>query len=273
MDVEELRQRYNDGERDFSGIELRDVDLRGIHLSNVIFHKAKLINVDLSKSNLSKADLSEADLTGSNLNDAELEAANLSNAILTNTNLSYPNLTDADVTGSNIEATLNLASHHTFLIDESKNKNTELLTELRNLTRGFPHLYNSEGSSDYDIFLWDTATRGDFTLEKFLEAASFLLEVDSIDLLEGKFDIEEFSFILQEIKQYIVNREYFNLKVGGIFDYEPIPFLIGNTDAGDWIGICPVFHTEREGEEKIGRIQDKASEKIEYKPLISGKKN
>ena len=269
MDVEELRQRYNDGERDFSGIELRDVDLSGIHLSYVIFHKAKLINVDLSKSNLSKADLSEADLTGSNLNDAELEAANLRNAILTNTNLSYPNLTDADVTGSNIEAALNLASHHTFLIDESKNNHTELLIELRNLTRGFHHWYNSEGSSYYDIFLWDTASRGDFTLEKFLEAAGFLVEVDSIDLLEGKFDIEEFSFILQDIKQYIVNREYFYLKVGGIFDYEPIPVLIGNTEVGDWIGICPVFDIGIFGEEEIGRIQDNASNKIEYQPLKS----
>ena len=171
MDKEEFLKWYRDGERDFSGVELRDVDLRGIHLSNTIFHKAKLINVDLSKSNLSKADLSEADLTGSNLNDAELEAANLSNAILTNTNLSYPNLTDADVTGSNIEAALNLASHHTFLIDESKNKNTELLIELRNLTRGFSHSYNSEGSSDYDIFLWDTASRGDFTVLKVIKSS------------------------------------------------------------------------------------------------------
>ena len=43
MDVEELRQRYKDGERDFSGIELRDVDLRGIWLSQRIDRKDKLI--------------------------------------------------------------------------------------------------------------------------------------------------------------------------------------------------------------------------------------
>lgn len=53
MDVKELRQRYRYGERDFSGIELRDVDLSGIDLSDkVILRKAKLINVNLSNSEL-----------------------------------------------------------------------------------------------------------------------------------------------------------------------------------------------------------------------------
>ncbi|MEL6458974.1 MAG: hypothetical protein AAFQ91_12070 [Cyanobacteria bacterium J06621_15] len=41
MDVEELLQKYKDGERDFSGIELRDVDLSGIHLYDLSLHKAK----------------------------------------------------------------------------------------------------------------------------------------------------------------------------------------------------------------------------------------
>ena len=63
------------------------------------------------------------------------------------------------------------------------------------------------------------------------------------------------------------------MKVGGLFDYEPIPVLIGNTLSGDWIGMCPVFDIEKFGEEEIGRIQDNASHKIEYKPLISGLKN
>ena len=63
------------------------------------------------------------------------------------------------------------------------------------------------------------------------------------------------------------------MKVGGLFDYEPIPVLIGYTLSGDWIGMCPVFDIEKFGEEEIGRIQDNASHKIEYKPLISGLKN
>ena len=49
--------------------------------------------------------------------------------------------------------------------------------------------------------------------------------------------------------------------------------MIGNTQAGDWIGICPIFDIDRYDDEEIGRIQDNASRKIEYKPLISGLKN
>ena len=273
MDVEEFRQRYKDGERDFSGVEIRDADLSNIRLSEANLRGAKLINVNLNYAQLCNADLSEADLSGSNLSNADLQEANLRNAILTNTDLNCTELIGANVIGTNIEAASNLASHHSFLVDESKNKNTKLLTEIRELTRGFHHRYNSEGFSDYNIFLWDTASRGDFALEKFLEAVGFLVEVDSIDILENKFHIQEFSCILQKIKpSQIKNREYFYFEIGGLFDYEPIPVLIGNTQAGDWIGICPLFDIERGGEEEIGRMQDNASNKIEYAPLISALK-
>ena len=295
MDKEEFLKRYENGERDFSGIELRDVDLSGINLSDkIILRKAKLIKVNLSNSELWKADLSEANLSGSNLKSTNLweanltkanltnvslycgnlEAANLRNAILIDTDLRYTNLTGADFTSANVEAALNLASHHLFLVDESKNQNIELLAKLRDLTRGFRYSYSSEGSSYYDIFLWDIESRGDFTLEKLLEAVGSLVEVNSIDLLEGKFYIYEFNLILEDIKQYIQNRKYFYFKLDiDLFDNVPIPLLIGNTEAGDWIGICPVFDIERVGEEKIGRIQDNASNKVEYEPLISGLKN
>ena len=56
MDKEEFLKRYDEGERDFSGIELRDVDLSGKGFSKIILRKAKLINVNLSNSYLSKAD-------------------------------------------------------------------------------------------------------------------------------------------------------------------------------------------------------------------------
>ena len=300
MDVEELRQRYKDGERDFSGIELRDVDLRGIWLSQridrkdkLILNQAKLINVDLSNAILWKADLSEADLTGSNLTHADLSktnlinadltnanlscadlnSANLRNANLTNTNLNYTDLIGADLIGTNIDKAINVASHHLFLLDEQKKPNTELVTELRDLTRGLLNYHNSCGAYPYDIFLWDTASRGDFTFEKFLEAAGFLVEVDAIDLLEGKFYIEEFSFIIQDIKQYINDRKYYYCKLGGDFLYydgdQSKPILIGKTKLDDWIGICPVFDIERGGEDEFSGIIDFTYKKAEYAPLKS----
>ena len=244
MDKEEFLRRYNEGERDFSGIELTDVDL------------------------------SEADLSGSNLFEANLKRANLRNTILTNTNLDCTELIGADLTGSNIDEAINVSSPHLLVVDENKNNNTELVTELRGLTRGLAHSHNSESSYPIDVFMWDTASRGDFTLEKFLEAAGFLVKVDSIDFLDNTFPVQEFSLIVEKIKPYIaVEREYYYLKIGigGIneFDDGIVSILIGKTKTGDWIGICPFINIDRGGREELGRIEDNSSKKIEHASLVS----
>lgn len=286
MDKEEFLKRYQNGERDFSGIELRDMDLSFITLAKVSFHRAKLINVNFQTANLKNADFSEADLTGSylvgadlieanltkanlsnsNLYIANLTEAKLNNSILTNTDLNCTELIGADLTGSNIEEAINVSSTHLLLVDEDKSNNTELVTVIRNLTRGLANYYNSEDAYPYNIFLWNKASRGNFTLEKFLEAAGFLVKVDSIDFLDYTFPVEEFSFILQEIKPFsIKNREYYYFKfTTRLFNDEKIPVLIGNTETGDWIGICPLFDIGRGFKKEIGRITDKASNKIEY---------
>ncbi len=231
MDKKEFLRRYDNGERDFSGIEIRDMDLSGIDLSDVSLHRAKLIKVNLSKTRLWEADLSEADLSGSDLFNADLQEANLQNAILTNTNLESTKLIGADLTGSNIDKAINVSSPHLLVVDEYKNNNTELVTELRELTGGLAHSHNSESSYPIDVFMWDTVSRGDFTLEKFLEAAGFLVKVDSIDFLDNTFPAQEFSFILEKIKPYItVEREYYYLKIVHIY-------IVGKVDTGDWIGI------------------------------------
>ena len=274
MDVEEFLKRYRDGEKDFSGIELRDVDLSGKGFSEIKIHKAKLINVDMSKAQLWEADLSEADLSGSNLFNADLKEANLKNAILTNTNLESTKLIGADLTGSNIDQAINVSSPHLLVVDESKNNNTELITELRELTRGLYNNHNTECSYPIDVFMWDTASRGDFRLDKFLEAAGFLVKVDLIDFLDNTFPVEEFSLIVEKIKPYItVEREYYYLKIGigwiNEFDEGIVSILIGKTKAGDWIGVCPFLNIERGGREELGRIEDNSSKKNEYASLIS----
>ena len=274
MDKEEFLRRYDEGERDFCGIELTDVDLSDKSFYEINLHRAKLINVNLSKTRLWEADLSEADLSGSNLFEADLKEANLINAILTNTNLESTKLIGADLTGSNIDKAINVSSPHLLVVDEYKNNNTELVTELRELTRGLYNDHNTESSYPIDVFMWDTASRGDFTLEKFLEAAGFLVKVDSIDFLDNTFPVQEFSLIVEQIKPYIsVEREYSYLKIGigwiDEFDEGIVSILIGKTNTGDWIGICPFLNIERGGREEIGRIEDNSSKKIEYASLIS----
>ena len=62
MEAEELLRRYAAGERDFTGIDLRE---------------SKLIDVQLTEINLRKADLSGADLTRIDLQNAVLQDSKL----------------------------------------------------------------------------------------------------------------------------------------------------------------------------------------------------
>jgi hypothetical protein len=103
-----LIARYNNGERDFSSIELPNAnlegaDLRGIDLVLAKLPRAILRFTNLSDANLSYADLRGADFTGANLQRADLSGANLREAIMTPTDLTdadlrYANLRDADLT-------------------------------------------------------------------------------------------------------------------------------------------------------------------------------
>ena len=91
ISAEEFWKRYEDGERDFTGINLARVNLSGKTLDS---------NVSLSQANLSSANLANAKLTGvnligANLQDANLNSTNLQSADLIEANLSGANLTKA----------------------------------------------------------------------------------------------------------------------------------------------------------------------------------
>ena len=64
MNAEELRQRYSIGERDFSGIDIRNAELNNICLSQANLLGAKIIDCHLNHANLSEANLCNADLEG-----------------------------------------------------------------------------------------------------------------------------------------------------------------------------------------------------------------
>lgn len=107
ISAEEFLQRYEEGERDFTGINLAGVDLSGKTLDS---------NVSLSQANLSHANLANAKLTGVNLIGANLQGANLNltnllNADLIEVNLSGANLTKAILYSARlIQANLSLAN-------------------------------------------------------------------------------------------------------------------------------------------------------------------
>jgi hypothetical protein len=88
----QLTERYRQGDRHFSGIDLREVDLS----------RLQLFQADLSQANLFAANLAGADLRQVNLSQANLSRANLQNADLRGANLTGANLRRANLTGADI---------------------------------------------------------------------------------------------------------------------------------------------------------------------------
>jgi uncharacterized protein YjbI with pentapeptide repeats len=126
MTGEELRRRYTARQRDFSYLNLSEVNisgldpdfdssvydiaengypdftvnLSGINLCGANLTKANLqmmvlLNADLSETILTGAKLTKSNLTNANLSYATLIRADLSGCDLSNTNLSYSDLTQA----------------------------------------------------------------------------------------------------------------------------------------------------------------------------------
>jgi hypothetical protein len=77
-------KRYAGGERNFSGIDLQDVDLSGMILNDV---------------NLEHANLAGVCLRGARLRGACLQNTNLSDAVLQDADLSYADLSQANLVG------------------------------------------------------------------------------------------------------------------------------------------------------------------------------
>lgn len=109
LPVDELKQRYAAGERNFINANLRCAMLNELNLSKANLSWAKLNWANLSKTNLSGADLTAADLGHANLNEADLRGANLSLADLRGANLNQVNLSGANLRGAKLdEANLTL---------------------------------------------------------------------------------------------------------------------------------------------------------------------
>jgi uncharacterized protein YjbI with pentapeptide repeats len=102
-----LRQRYEQGGRDFRHADLSGVNLSGVNLSGASLAWADLSWADLTGANLSGANLLGANLLGANLSGADLSGANLSGVNLLGTslsgvNLSWANLHNANLSGADL---------------------------------------------------------------------------------------------------------------------------------------------------------------------------
>ena len=101
LPLNDLKERYQSGERSFVGEDFNSSDLSGLTLIGCDFRNSNFFQTDLNKCNLDKCDfrganlreanlretsLKKADLSGAYLNEADLSGANLSHAILKDTN-------------------------------------------------------------------------------------------------------------------------------------------------------------------------------------------
>jgi uncharacterized protein YjbI with pentapeptide repeats len=99
--AEELLVRYENGERNFAGVEL--IQSEGVPLdSSIDLEGAILRDINLRGAYLRQADLTGADLFGAFLELAWLKRAIVRDANLYSANLSWCNLTQADLRGTNL---------------------------------------------------------------------------------------------------------------------------------------------------------------------------
>ena len=92
---------------DFSGTNLKQMNLSGMYLSGVYFIEANLNQINLNRAiltgaNFSEAELNEANLRGANLGEAHLIKAKLDQANLSGTYLSHANLRGAELRQTNL---------------------------------------------------------------------------------------------------------------------------------------------------------------------------
>jgi len=102
MDGEELLKKYANGERDFTGIVLCEVNLNRANLPQANFSRAILSLTNLSGANMSEVDLSQAKLNVARLSSTNLAGAKLNGAILNVANMIRADLSNAEL----IDATL-----------------------------------------------------------------------------------------------------------------------------------------------------------------------
>ena len=109
MSTKELLQRYADGERDFSWVDLSLKsfnNLGSVNLSGANLSHAYLYLTDLSHADLSMVDLSWSCMDNAKLQGANLQGANLSNARLKNVKLMGANLSGANLSGADLHMTI-----------------------------------------------------------------------------------------------------------------------------------------------------------------------
>ncbi|MEQ8755808.1 MAG: pentapeptide repeat-containing protein [Coleofasciculus sp. G1-WW12-02] len=282
-----------------TGANLQNTSLSSANLQSANLTQAKLGRADFCYANLNQANLNQAYLFGVNLEQATLQNATLRNTTLTDANLEGADFTDADLndadlTGAklfqtNLTNVINASGSASIFFNTPSNPNLTLLNQIREACEGFS--YPSEADYPYEVFLWETVNRGEFTLEGLLKACGHLRKIpadafrtnnfddlewlqplanDVIDfIIEDQDEIQEFHSLLTHVETYLTNIQVLLLKTdryGGIY------IILANTPSGDWLGISTQvldnLLQNDHGDSRIFRLKDLAIAKPENYELI-----
>lgn len=136
---------------DFSGADLRNVNLENAELinadlSNANFENANLREVNLTQSNLSESNFTNADLSGANLENSNLRGANFTDANLEGANFNNANLKDA-IFG---EATLiNNILSNTIINNRNTNPNDVFSKVREEKRKDVPNNFSADSDREY----------------------------------------------------------------------------------------------------------------------------
>jgi uncharacterized protein YjbI with pentapeptide repeats len=100
MDRQELKERFNSGERDFSEVDWTGADLHSLYLKGIILVGANLSKVDLSDALIENSNMEKVCFDGSSLlevsfQNTNLHQANFDNSILVSAHFNKCNADDA----------------------------------------------------------------------------------------------------------------------------------------------------------------------------------
>ncbi len=111
--MDELRRSRLNGNKDFEGFDLTDMDfigsglLAGCNLRGARFEVANLRGARLHEADLRDAKLNHADLSGAHLQEADLRSANLLGV-----DLRYADLRGANLNGADLSDALVFGANH-----------------------------------------------------------------------------------------------------------------------------------------------------------------
>jgi uncharacterized protein YjbI with pentapeptide repeats len=266
---------------DFSNADLRQTNLQGLDLSGKNFIKANLLNADLTGSNLTGADLSGAILAKVNFTNANLTDVNLTNTYLGGTNFSGANLQGVQFEGTsffyaNCGEALNIPSSILSMsMVPADHPDTELVNSIISITEGL-HC-NSEKDDPYDVFFWDVAKKGVFTLEKLLHSTAYLKSVSSFSDLQQINShterlISAYRVLTDSVKGLLKDVQIYQFATESLRDVSHVlPYIvIGRTQSADWFGISTKVSLAMQVEtQKKFYTYDEAVAKPENQRLIA----